>query len=231
MRKQRSGYLSPKLFQFFVELAQNNERAWFQANKSRYEGDVRDPLLELIRAIGPKLAKVSKHLLADPRPVGGSLFRLHRDVRFSKDKSPYKTHAGVHFRHRAGKDVHAPGVYLHLEPRQVFLATGMWHPDPVALAKIRGAIAERSKDWNRAISGKAFRAKCELSGELLSRPPKGFAKDHPEIEHLRRKDFITHTPLSERIACSPDLLEIVIETSLAAKPMMAFLAKAIELPF
>jgi uncharacterized protein (TIGR02453 family) len=224
MTKKQVG-LSPKLFQFFVELAQNNERSWFQENKPRYERDVRDPLLAFITAIGPELKKVSKHLVADPRPVGGSLFRLNRDVRFAKDKSPYKTHAGVHFRHAAGKDVHAPGIYVHFQPREVFVATGMWHPEPGVLLQIRTAIAEDWKRWQKAT------ARLSLSGEVLSRPPKGFDKAHPAIDALKRKDFITHMPLSEKIACSTDLVDRVIEAAVTSKPMMAFLAKAIAMPF
>jgi uncharacterized protein (TIGR02453 family) len=120
-------YFTPSLFTFLRELAENNNREWFQDNKSRYEQHVKDPALRLIADFGPRLKKISPHFRADPRAVGGSLFRIHRDTRFSKDKSPYKTHTGIQFRHELGKDAYAPGFYLHLEPGQVFCGVGSWH--------------------------------------------------------------------------------------------------------
>src|SRR5205823_3395521 len=98
-------YFSPKFFKFFRELGINDERAWFEENRQRYESDVKGPLLQFIADFAAPLRKISKHYVADPRPNGGSIFRIYRDVRFSKDKSPYKTHAAAHFRHSAGKDV------------------------------------------------------------------------------------------------------------------------------
>jgi len=108
--------LPPELFGFLEELKDNNDRTWFQANKSRYEEQVKSPLLAFIGGFDERLQRLSPHFVADPRPVGGSMFRIYRDVRFAKDKSPYKTAAGIHFRHERAKDVHAPGYYLHLEP-------------------------------------------------------------------------------------------------------------------
>ena len=102
-------YITPELFTFFRELQQNNNRAWFQANKHRYEQDVREPLLQFITDFGVRLAEISPHYLADARKSGGALFRINRDIRFSPDKTPYKTAAGIQFRHESGKDVHAPG--------------------------------------------------------------------------------------------------------------------------
>src|SRR5688572_21278461 len=125
----KSAYFTPRLFQFLRELKANNDRSWFQANKGHYESDVKQPLLEFIADFGPPLREISEHFDADPGPVGGSLFRIYRDTRFSRDKTPYKTHAAAHFRHERGKDVHAPGFYLHLEPDNVFAACGIWHPD------------------------------------------------------------------------------------------------------
>jgi uncharacterized protein (TIGR02453 family) len=101
------GEITPRLFRFFSELARHNDRAWFEDNKARYVEEVRDPLLRFVEKFGPRLARISLHMTADPRPVGGSLFRIHRDTRFARDKSPYKTHAGLSFRHAAGRDVHA----------------------------------------------------------------------------------------------------------------------------
>ena len=120
--------LPAELFDFLIRLKVNNDREWFQANKARYEEQVKAPLQAFIGGFDERLARLSAHFVADPRPVGGSLFRIYRDVRFSKDKSPYKTAAGIHFRHERGKDAHAPGYYLHLEPSECFAACGLWMP-------------------------------------------------------------------------------------------------------
>ena len=105
-------YITPELFLFFRELKQNNTREWFQANKSRYEADVREPLLAFITDFGVRLPEISPHYVADARKSGGSMFRIYRDVRFSKDKSPYKTAAGLQFRHESGKDAHEKSIAI-----------------------------------------------------------------------------------------------------------------------
>ena len=148
--------ISPELFQFFRELKQNNRREWFLSNKQRYEEQVREPLQHFVTAFQQPLREISSHFRADPRPVGGSLFRIYRDVRFSPDKSPYKTHAGIQFRHEQGRDVHAPGFYLHLEPENVFAAAGIWHPDSSTLRQIREAIAAAPGAWLKAKSDPGF---------------------------------------------------------------------------
>jgi len=142
---QRS--FSPAPFRFLRELKANNDREWFAANKDRYEADVRGPALDFVADMAPHLERISPHFVADPRPAGRSLFRIHRDTRFSRDKSPYKTYVGVQFRHELAKDAHAPGFYLHLEPKGVFVGAGTWRPDAPALAKIREAIARRPEGW------------------------------------------------------------------------------------
>ncbi len=220
-------YFNASLFQFLVDLRFNNNREWFQANKKRYESDVRDPMLRFIADVGPHLETVSKRFIADPRPRGGSLFRIYRDVRFSKDKSPYKTNVGAHFRHEVGRDVHAPGFYLHLEPGQVFVAGGVWHPGSGALTKIRDAIVEHPKSWQQATSSAAF----TLGGESLKRPPKGYESDHPLIEDLKRKDFIAHTEFTEEQACAPDFMDVFTQTCHAVAPLNKFLTTALELPW
>lgn len=183
--------LSPELFRFLRELRENNNREWFQANRDRYEKGVRQPLLRFIAAFAAPLRQISSHLVADPRPLGGSLFRIYRDTRFSPDKSPYKTWAAMHFTHEDGNDVQAPGYYLHLEPGNIFAGSGLWHPDPVTLKKVRDVIVAKPLHWRRAISGKAFRRACRLEGDSLGRPPRGYDPDHPFIEDLKRRDFIT----------------------------------------
>ncbi|MFC1889346.1 DUF2461 domain-containing protein, partial [Thermodesulfobacteriota bacterium] len=167
-------YFTKETFAFLRELAANNNREWFRENKPRYVSQVRDPATLFIEDFGEHLKGISWHFVADPRPVGGSLFRIYRDTRFSRDKSPYKTHTGIQFRHVRGKDVHAPGFYLHLEPRNVFAGIGIWHPDSAALAGIRNAICDAPSAWKRVVNGKAFRKVFEMDGESLIRAPKGY---------------------------------------------------------
>jgi len=113
----KNAYFTPALFTFLSELRLHNDRDWFERNRERYLGDVRDPMLRFIADFAPVLKRIAPRLVADPRPTGGSLFRLHRDTRFSSDKTPYKTNVAAHFRHEAGRDVHGPAYYLSLEWR------------------------------------------------------------------------------------------------------------------
>lgn len=220
---------NPSLFNFLEDLAANNDREWFAANKARYVDDVRDPMLDFIAGFGPHLHKISTRYVADPRGNGGSLFRIHRDVRFSKDKRPYKTNAGAHFRHEAARNAHAPGFYLHLEPDGVFAAAGVWHPDGPALAKIRNAIVDDPAGWRKVTSGKALGPRGELAGESLKRPPRGFDPDHPLVEDLKRKDFFALARFTEEEACAPGFMDEFRKTCHTLAPMTRFLTKALEL--
>ena len=121
-------HFTPEFFEFLLELRSNNDRDWFQANKGRYERDVKNPLLRFIEDFEPRLHSISSHYIADAHANGGSMFRIYRDLRFSKDKSPYKTQAAAQFRHEEGKTAHAPGFYLHIAPGEVFAGVGMWQP-------------------------------------------------------------------------------------------------------
>lgn len=219
----------PALFDFLRELKAHNDREWFAANKQRYERDVRGPVLQFVSDFAAPLAKISRQVVADPRPVGGSMFRLHRDTRFSNDKSPYKTYVGIQFRHKQGRDVHAPCYYLHLEPGRVFAGAGIWHPDAAALVALRRAVATRGAEWKKALSGAAFKRGCALEGDSLKRPPRGFDPDHPLIEDLKRKDFIAATHWTEADVLAPDLLNRMARFCRTTAPLPRFLAKALKL--
>ena len=222
-------YFDPRLFRFLADLKKNNNREWFQANKSRYASDVRDPLLKFISDFSPRLRKISPHYVADPRPVGGSLTRPYRDTRFSADKSPYKTMAGALFRHEKGRSVPAPAFLLHLEPGGSFAGIGVHSPDPQTLAKIRLRIASDLAGWKTAVSGKAFRSTCAFMGDSLQRPPKGYSADHPCIEDLKRKHYCTVTPLSERDVCSVDFADRFAGVCAAASRFMEYLTSTLGL--
>jgi uncharacterized protein (TIGR02453 family) len=215
------------LFDFFRDLAKHNEKAWFEAHRDRYEDHVRGPLLRFISDLAVPLSRVSRVFVADPRPVGGSMFRIYRDTRFAKDKTPYKTHAAAQFRHRDGsRDVHAPAFYLHLAPGEVFGGGGLWHPEPEVVAKIRERIVDRPRDWSAIL-----KAGVEVEGDTLKRVPSGFDPAHPYAEHLKLKDFYAMLELSEREACSPGFLDRYVEACRHVAPLMAFSCKALGLAF
>jgi len=224
-------YLTPALFQFFNELRENNSKEWFEANKARYTREVRDPLLDFIRDFQPQLERVSPRFVANPRAAGGSLFRIHRDVRFSKDKSPYKTHAGIQFRHEAGKDAYAPGFYLHLAPGEVFAGVGMWHPDAPSLLKVWQAIVARPEVWRQAVHEGTFAARSSLGGESMKRPPRGFPIDHPFVEDLKRKDYIGGVDFTEEDALSATFMERFAQVCQDLSPLPRFLLEALGLPW
>jgi uncharacterized protein (TIGR02453 family) len=224
-------YITPALFQFLRDLRANNNRDWFSDNKKRYEQDLKEPLLELIADFAPMLSLLSPHYLAIPKASGGSLFRIYRDVRFSKNKHPYKTAAGIQFRHKLGKDAHAPGYYLHIEPGNVFYALGMWHPAAEDLRSIRDRIDSAPDEWRDVREDPDFTGTYEWAGESLKRAPKGYALDHPDIEDLRRKDFIGVAPLAEEDAGRPDLLPFLASQWSKGDALMRFLSGAVNVPF
>jgi uncharacterized protein (TIGR02453 family) len=223
-------YFTRSLFDFLRDLAANNDRAWFAANRDRYEEYVRRPALRLIADFGPWVRAVSPHLVCDPRPSGGSLFRIHRDIRFSADKSPYKTHAAIQFRHEAGKDAHAPGLYLHLEPGQCGAAAGVWRPDTAALRRIRARVAAEPERW-LALMGDPALASMERFGERLQRIPPGYRADQRAADELRWKDWGVWVPLAQRDVLAADALPRLGATYAAMRPMMRFLCEALDLPF
>jgi uncharacterized protein (TIGR02453 family) len=226
-----STVFGPETFAFLRELGRNNDREWFDSHKARYEAHVRAPALRFIEAMSTELAKVTKHFVADARPVGGSLMRIHRDVRFSPDKRPYKTNVGMHFRHAVGKDVHAPGLYVHLDPKECFIGIGIWHPDAPALAAIRRRIVERPSEWAKVRGGTAFKNAWKLSGESLARPPRGFDPEHPHLADLKRKDHIAVANLVPADFADPDLAKKVGKRLASASDYVKFLCTALELPF
>ena len=136
-------YFSPEVFKFLKSLKRNNKREWFQKNKERYEEELKGPMLQFITDLQAEMRSVSSYVKVNPKPVGGSMFRIYRDMRFSEDKSPYKTHMSAHFRHRSSsKDVHTPGFYFHLEPGECFAAAWIWRPDAPTLLLIRKRIEQ-----------------------------------------------------------------------------------------
>ena len=220
-------------FAFFRELKAHNERPWFEANKQRFRASVQAPMSEFIAAMEPRLKKISKNFIADARPNGGSMFRIYRDVRFSRDKRPYKEHAACHFRHAGARDVHAPGFYMHFGAGEVYFGGGMYMPDAKALGLIRDAIVKQPAAWKAVKADKTFhKAFGGLGGDdVLTRAPRGYDPAHPLIEDIKRKSFFATRDADVKLAASPKLVDVVAETFSAATPLMKFLCKTQGVPF
>jgi uncharacterized protein (TIGR02453 family) len=219
----------PSMLGFLDELAQNNERDWFAENKHRYERLVREPALDFIVAMDPLLDRIAPQFEAVAKKMGGSLMRVFRDTRFGRDKTPYKTNVGIQFRHTQGKDVHAPGYYLHIEPGAHFIGAGMWRPDPDSLAGIRSAIVERTSAWKSARD--AVAKTYSLDGGALKRPPRGYPPDHPMIDDIKRTDFIATRSFDDAELFRKDFASRVAKRFEAATPLMKFLCRAVGVPF
>lgn len=224
-------YFTQASFEFLKKLDSNNNRDWFNDHKQEYEDKVRGPALDFISDMGDDLYAISPHFLAIPKKVGGSLMRVYRDVRFGKDKRPFKTNVGIQFRHKLGKDVHAPGFYLHLEPDECFVGVGIWRPDGPTLGKIRSAISDNGKAWLKVSHEKSFKQNFELTGQTLTNPPRGYTRDHPLIDDLKRKDHIAISRLDYNRVVKAGLTNDVVNSFNTAVPYMKFLCKALDLQF
>lgn len=224
-------YFSPVTFRFLRALARHNERAWFKLHQSDYERHVRGPYLQLIADLQAPLAKISPHYRADPRKVGGSLFRIQRDTRFSGDKQPYKTWAGARLFHERRRERPAPSFYLHIAPGDCFVGAGIWHPESRTLKKLRAFIADNPAAWKRATRSKAFRERYEFWGGSLVRPPQGYPADHELIDDLKRKNYAAGTGFDDAIACSPELRPFVIERFKRLAPLVDYLCAGLDLEF
>ena len=221
----------PSLMKFLRDLEKNNDRDWFGDNKARYENLVVAPVMDFISDMGPRIEKISPHFVAATGKTGGSMMRIYRDTRFSKDKTPYKTNVGVQFRHELGRDVHAPGFYLHIESSGCFIGAGIWKPASDALGAIRRHIDDNQAVWKRTRNAKKFREGFELTGDSLKTAPKGFDVDHALIEDLRRKDFIGIAQITQKELTSSDFAQQVTRSFRTAKPLMSFLCDALDVPF
>ncbi|HET6433540.1 DUF2461 domain-containing protein [Dyella sp.] len=226
-----TAYFTPATFRFLRALERNNSREWFHEHKHDYEQHVREPFLALIGDLQAPLAKISPHYRADPRKTGGSLFRIHRDTRFSHNKQPYKSWQGARFFHERRHEIAAPSFYVQIQPGECFAGGGMWHPEPDDLKRIRAFIADNPAAWKKAVQSKAFRERFTFWGESLTRPPRGYDPAHELIDDLKRKDFAVGEHFDEAMACSPRLLPTLVETYRRVAPLVDYLCAAQELEF
>ena len=237
-------YFSEDTFKFLRQLARNNSREWFLANKARYEASVRGPCLRLINDLADPLKDISPQLTAVAKPVGGSLFRIHRDTRFSGDKTPYKTHAGMYFSHAAATKavrndagggapgrLDTPGLYLHVQPGQCFLGGGIWHPQSETTKRIRDYMVSNPASWKKATRDPKFRKVFEPGGDSLVRPPKGYDPAHELIVDLKRKDFIASAHIDDAVLLRPDLIKQLMARYVLMAPMLDWLCGSLDLDF
>jgi uncharacterized protein (TIGR02453 family) len=219
---------APALVRFLAQLKGNNNRAWFLRNKERYEAEVRQPALAFIRAIAPRIEKITPAIFVSDAKSGGSMMRPYRDTRFTAGKEPYKTNVGIHFRHELGETAHAPGFWMHISPGEFWLAVGMWRPEAVALEKVRRRIEELPDEWLAARDEKGFRKVWEVVGDKLKRPPRGFDPAGPMIEDIKYTEFLGFRTMGMKELYRRDVVARVAACYAASRPLMKFLCDALN---
>ena len=225
-------YFSDASFKFLRARAKNNDKTWFNEHKQQYEDHVRQPFLRLLTDLQPDLAQVSEHFRSDPKTVGGSLFRIYRDARFSNDKSPYKPWQGARLFHERRKQVAAPSFYVHLQPGQCFVGAGLWHPEPPTQRRVRQFIFDNPGSWKAAAHAPKFRKRYEFeSSEVLSRPPRGFPAEFEMIEDLKHRNFVFSRHLEEADMTGPRLRQLLAADLVALGPFVDYLCAALDLEF
>lgn len=232
---------TPAFFDFFRRLRRHNDSAWFEAHRDAYDDEVLGPSKVFVLAVRRHLEAISPHFVAEPRVRGGSLFRIHTNRRFNPDRPPYKTHAGIQFRHRTGRDVHAPGFYLHLEPTGgagtytdgggCFVGMGMWRPDRETLTAVREAIVADPDGWRTVTRDPPFTGELRLGGESLKRGPVGFDREHELIDDIKRTDVIAVADLGEAEVLADGFVERFAAICAAGAPFMAWLCDAVGVEF
>ncbi len=217
-------HFSPAFFVFLRELQQHNNRDWFAASRDRFVADVEAPMLAFINDFAPALRSISPAYIVDRRRIGGSMYRIYRDTRFSEDKTPYKTWLAARFEHEARRKVESvPGFYLHLGIDHCFAGGGLYHVERPGLTRLRQRIVDVPQEWRRAKAG------LEIQGDQLKRGPAGFPISHEHIEDLKRQQIYTLTQLSEEEVVSAGFLDRFTEECLRAAPLIEFQTKALGL--
>ncbi|TDK22473.1 DUF2461 domain-containing protein [Luteimonas aestuarii] len=227
-----SRYFTDKSLKFLRGLARHNERAWFLDHKDAYEAHVREPFQRLLADLQAPLANVSPHFHADPKTVGGSLFRIQRDTRFSGDKAPYKPWQGARLFHTRRREVPAPSFYLHLQPGGSFVGAGLWHPETDTQRRVRQFILDNPGSWKAAAHAPALRRRFELDdSEALVRPPRGFPSDFEFIDDLRHRNWVFWRPLDDATMTGTSLVRLLSKDLVALGPFVDYLCAALDLEF
>jgi len=211
---------SPDALKFFVKLKRHNNRPWFLKNKETYEREIKEPMVSLVLALNAELRSLAPELITEPKRA---IYRIYRDVRFSTDKSPYKTHTAALFAPR-GLGKHAcAGLYFHIATDELLLAGGVYMPGPKELLAIRNHIAANLTAFRKILGQRQVVLLGGLQGDQLVRAPKGFAPDHPAADLLRYKQFLVWVKHSPEMALSKDLLPLLVQTFRTMVPLVRFL--------
>ena len=225
-----SGF-TPEALEFLSELAQNNTKEWYDAHKPMYEKLLKNPSLGLLDVMSERFEDLGLAYLSTPKV---SLFRQHRDTRFSNNKNPYKTNYGMHFPyyHHATKTkpINAPGLYIHIEPKQMFMGGGLYMPMPESLKLIRERIADEWQILEAIVENPLFKAEFPrgLYGESTSRVPRGYEQDHPGAQYLKLKQFLVECTLKEEELYTEQIIDIIEAKSLALAPLLEYITEALE---
>src|SRR5256885_6694102 len=219
---------TPRALSFFRQLARHNENPWFEAHRDEYETEVRQPMRKLIEDLDTRFAEFAPEIGGDSKR---SMFRINRDIRFSKDKSPYKTHAACWFHHRnaarsvgSEADAGSAGYYFHLEPGgRSMLGAGLWMPPRPQLNKLRDAIAKDAKGFERMVRSIPARFGGLDDESALKRMPRGYAEDHPAAKWLKYQSFTTGRTLTDTQVTSAPLADLLTKEFAALLPLVRWL--------
>jgi len=216
----------PEGIEFFRKLMRNNRREWFQPRKEIFETQLKQPMLELVQSLNGALKTFAPEYITEPEKA---VYRIYRDTRFSKDKTPYKDHVAASFSRRGGTSHGAGGFYCAVSHKEVAVGGGIYMPEPETLSAIRHHIAEHHEDLRRILRAKVVRTLLgELHGEQLTRVPKGFLPDHPAADLLRFKRFVLYVELPPELATSRDLQPEIVKRFKALTPLLKFLTAAVN---
>jgi uncharacterized protein (TIGR02453 family) len=217
--------LQPSTLTFLRQLKKNNDKAWFDAHRKEYEAAKKDFegfVAELLKALS-----TLEPALADQKPKDCT-YRIFRDVRFSKDKTPYKSYFGAFFSSDGRKGTRA-GYYLHLDPGAIFAGGGLWQPEPPILKKVRQEIDYDFGAFKKIIDDNSFKKHFpKIDGESLSKPPQGYEADNPAIEYLKMKSFTAGHAMPDEALTSKDALKNVVSAFTTLRPFIDFLNRAQE---
>jgi uncharacterized protein (TIGR02453 family) len=219
--RHRSSPFTSKTLSFLRSLKRNNDREWFRARKDQYEMHVRAPLIEVVEQLAADFRTVAPELIASPKQ---SLFRIYRDTRFSSNKKPLKTHAAAVFRPKDLPKPQGAGLYFEIAPGWVWIGGGMWRPEPPELVRLREHIAESWPEIRDITRAAPFRKRfTELSGDTMTRVPRGYAADHPAAAFLRYRQFYGGAEFPASLAHSREFYPTLLATFKALMPLVRFL--------
>ena len=217
----------PEGIRFLERLKRNNNRPWFQKHKAEYEELVRFPMQCLVASLAPRMADIAPEMDFNPRK---SVFRIYRDVRFSKNKAPYKTNIAASFQIRGRKSLsELPGLYIGIEPGPIYIGGGLYMPGGDQLKAIRHAMVDRPDDYRAIVESKRFRREFgEVEGEMLQKAPLGFPADHPMIGHLKHKQFYAGKELRHTACFRASFLDVVVKVYEDIMPFVRWLDRAVR---